>query len=79
MGQALWVVNQALEGLALENAPDKTFIGRIQKGFNFLGYQFSPQGLTVAQKTIERFVARTDRLYEQERDSWQTGPVIADR
>lgn len=79
MGKALWVVNQALEGLALEKAPDKTFIGRIQKGFNFLGYQFSPEGLTVAQKTIERFVARTDRLYEQERGSWQTGPVIADR
>jgi hypothetical protein len=28
---------------------------------------FSPEGLGVATKTIERFVARSVRLYEQER------------
>lgn len=44
------------------------FIGRIEKGFEFLGYRFSPEGLTVAQRTVERFVARATRLYEQERE-----------
>ena len=46
--------------------PDKTFIGRIEKGFDFLGYHFGPDGLSVAQKTMEQFVARAIRLYEQE-------------
>ncbi len=46
--------------------PDKTFIGRIEKGFDFLGYHFGPDGLSVAKKTVENFVARAIRLYEQE-------------
>ena len=48
--------------------PDKTFIGRIKKGFDFPGYHFSRAGLTVARATIERFVERALRLYEQERE-----------
>ena len=36
--QAVRVVNQALDALELEKAPDKTFIGRIEKGCDFLGY-----------------------------------------
>ena len=50
----------------LEKHPDKTFIGRIEKGFDFLGYHFGPEGLTLAAKTIEQFVERALRLYEQE-------------
>jgi hypothetical protein len=49
------------------NGSDKTFIGRIEKGFDFLGYHFTPEGLSVAEKTIEKFLARAVRLYEQER------------
>ncbi len=45
---------------------DKTFIGRIERGFDFLGYHFGPDGLSVAKKTVENFVARAIRLYEQE-------------
>ena len=37
----------------------------MRRGFDFLGYHFGPDGITVAQKTIERFVARAVRLYEQ--------------
>jgi hypothetical protein len=37
---------------------DKTFIGRIEWGFDFLGCHFSPEGLAVAEKTIEKFLAR---------------------
>ncbi len=59
-------MNQLLSSLNLEKHPDKTFIGRIEKGFDFLGYQFRPNGLSVAKKTIENFVARAIRLYEQE-------------
>ena len=59
-------VNGVLGGLCLEKHPDKTFIGRIERGFNFLGYHFSREGLTVAKATIRKFVARAIRLYEQE-------------
>jgi len=38
------------------------------EGFDFLGYHFSPEGLSVAEKTIEKFLAHAVRLYEQERE-----------
>ena len=53
--------------MRLEKHPDKTFIGRIERGFDFLGYHFSRDGPRVAKATIERFVERATRLYEQER------------
>ena len=59
-------VNGELGALGLEKAPGKTFIGRIERGFDFLGYRFGPDGLSVAKKTIENFVAPAIRLYEQE-------------
>lgn len=64
--RAVRVVNQTLNGLRLEKHPEKTFIGRIEKGFDFLGYHLRPGRLGVAQKTVERFVERARRLYEQE-------------
>ncbi len=57
---------RASRGLDLEKHPDKTFIGRTERGFDFLGYHFGPEGLTMAAKTIEQFVERALRLYEQE-------------
>ncbi|AOX00526.1 hypothetical protein BJP34_14665 [Moorena producens PAL-8-15-08-1] len=62
------VVNQVMAELRVEKHPDKTFIGRIAKGFDFLGYWFSPQGLGVAKKTVERMVDKVFRLYEQGAD-----------
>ena len=64
--QAVKVVNQVLASLRLAKHPAKTFIGRIAKGFDFLGYHFSPSGLCVATKTLANFVARVRQLYEQE-------------
>ena len=63
---ATQVVNRVLSGLRLAKHPAKTFIGRISKGFDFLGYHFNHVGLTVAAPTVARFVARAYRLYEQE-------------
>ena len=60
--------------LRLAKHPGKTFIGRIEKGFDFLGYHFSPQGLTLARQTIENFLERAIRLYEQEPGE-ETAPV----
>ncbi len=66
--RAVRAVNAVLGALGLEKHPDKTFIGKIERGFDFLGYRFSREGLRVAKATIERFVARATRLYEQERE-----------
>ncbi len=64
--RAVRAVNQVLGALGLEKHPDKTFIGRVERGFDFLGYHFGPEGLSVAKKYIEQFVERALRLYEQE-------------
>ena len=64
---AVKVVNQRLAALDLEKHPDKTFIGKIERGFDFLGYHFSPAQLTVAAKTIANFIEKASLLYEQKR------------
>jgi hypothetical protein len=66
--RAVRVVNEVLGSLRLGKHPGKTFIGRIEKGFDFLGYHFSRHGLTVARATIKRFVQHASRLYEQDRE-----------
>jgi hypothetical protein len=65
--RAVKVVNQTLGVLSLEKHPDKTFIGKIERGFDFLGYHFSPAGLTMAKQTITNFIEKASQLYEQER------------
>jgi len=64
--KAVRVVNETLAELKVQQHPDKTFIGHTGRGFAFLGYQMNAAGLTgVAPPTIERFVERINRLYEQ--------------
>ncbi|MCZ6685722.1 MAG: reverse transcriptase domain-containing protein [Candidatus Dadabacteria bacterium] len=64
--KAIKVLNQTFDELKLGKHPDKTVIGRAEKGFDFLGYNISPEGLSLAKKTIENFIGRAIRLYEQE-------------
>ena len=70
---AIRTVNQHFNALKIEQAPDKTFIGRIEKQFNFLGYRFGLPHLAVAQKTISNAVNKVIQLYEQK----QTAPKRA--
>jgi hypothetical protein len=42
-----------LGSLRLEKHPEKTFIGRIERTFHFLGYHFSALGLTVLKETLK--------------------------
>ena len=76
MRRAVQLVNQILGSLSLEKHPDKTFIGRIERGFDFLGYHFSRAGLRVAKKTIENFIEKVSRLYEQKRGSVSAGSAL---
>jgi RNA-directed DNA polymerase len=66
--RAVRLVNEILGALRLEKHPDKTFIGRIERGFDFLGYHFSRAGLGLAKATIQKFSERAARLYEQGRE-----------
>ena len=67
------IVNQTLNELKVEKHPDKTFIGRIAKGFDFLGYSFEPKGLSIAPKTLANFLDRIAQLYEQGADVRRIG------
>ena len=62
---AIRAVNQVMVALRVRQHPDKTSSGRIQRGFDFLGYHFSATGMAVARQTYERCAARMTRLYEQ--------------
>ena len=64
--RAIRVLNQTFNALHLEQHPDKTLIGRTEQGFDFLGYHFGPEGLAIAHKTLNNFVERAIRLYEQD-------------
>ncbi len=64
--KAIRVLNQTFVELKLEKHPEKTVIGKIEKGFDFLGYHISPEGLSLAKKTVGNFIERAARLYEQE-------------
>jgi len=42
-------------------------MGRVERGFDFLGYHYSSDGLSVACVTLERFNVKAAQLYEQSR------------
>ncbi|ENB9205671.1 TPA: transposase [Serratia marcescens] len=50
-----------------ETHPDKTQLGRIERGFDWLGVWFSAQGATIAPRAWENHRAQRARLYEQAR------------
>ena len=74
---AIRTVNETLPALKVEQHPDKTFVGRISRGFDFLGYRFAPTGLIgVARQSVERFVERVSWLYEQGADNERIGEYV---
>jgi len=64
--KAIRVLNRTFNELKLEKHPDKTLVGRTERGFDFLGYHFKPKRIGLAQKTITNFTTKALRLYEQE-------------
>jgi hypothetical protein len=54
--KAVRIVNQHFNLLKVAQAPDNNFIGRIEKGFDFLGYRFGLPELGLAEKTITNAV-----------------------
>lgn len=56
--KAIKMVNQHFEKLKLKPHPDKTTIGRIKNGFDFLGYQFGKEKITVSKRTLQNHIRR---------------------
>lgn len=75
--RAVRVLNEQLNALRLEKHPDKTFIGRIERGFDFLGYAFSRAPLRLARQTLARHDLRRHRLYEQQSKKKATSSEVA--
>ncbi len=52
------------QNVKVEQHPDKTYIGRVERSFDFLGYFIRPGVLSVSRGTFESFTERISRLYE---------------
>ncbi|QKJ60698.1 reverse transcriptase domain-containing protein [Serratia fonticola] len=50
-----------------ETHPDKTQLGRIEQGFDWLGVWFTPEGTAIAPRALENYRIQRLRLYEQAR------------
>ena len=62
--RAIRRVNAILNDLKLITHPDKTWVGTIHRGFDFLGYHHTRAGCCPAEDTVRRFKTQLTRLYE---------------
>jgi hypothetical protein len=65
-----------LAELLVEQHPDKTFMGRINRASTFWAYAFQPAGVDAAPPTIERCAQRASQLYEQGVDLLHIGAYV---
>ena len=61
---------------SIYHSSGKSFIGRIAKGFDFLGYILEPKWLSIAPKTLANFLERVAQLYEQGADVRRIGQYV---
>jgi RNA-directed DNA polymerase len=66
-------MNQTLNALKVDKHPDKTDMGKIEKGFDFLGYYIGQETLLPSTKTIQKSQANLARLYEQNASNERIG------
>ncbi|CAI0837921.1 Retron-type reverse transcriptase [Serratia quinivorans] len=69
-----WHLRKAIKRLheffdlgGFEAHPDKTQLGRMEHGFDWLGVWYAPEGPRIAPRAIENHRVRVARLYEQAR------------
>ncbi|MCU7836543.1 MAG: reverse transcriptase/maturase family protein [gamma proteobacterium symbiont of Taylorina sp.] len=67
--RAIAKFNAIISALGLKQHPDKTSMGKISKGFDFLGLQFVAGTVLPCKKALQRFSDKLNRLYEQEPDA----------
>lgn len=59
--KAVRIENQHFNLLKVVQAPDKTFIGKIERGFDFLGYHFNGQSLAISNKSYR---LKRDKIHQ---------------
>jgi len=69
-------MHETLAELKLSIHPDKTFIGRISRGFSFLSIHFSPSGCRLADAAFQAYTGRLNRLYEQNVSNGRMGRYV---
>ncbi|EAA6839217.1 hypothetical protein L0436_004752 [Salmonella enterica] len=66
--RAVRMLNRHFARAGFEQHPDKTFIGRVEKGFDWMGFWFTEKGCDgVAPRALQHFKDRLRRLYERVR------------
>ena len=50
------------QGIGLKLSAEKTKVTQFKEGFNFLGFAFSPQTVTMRAKSVEKFKAKIREL-----------------
>ncbi|EJO2438362.1 hypothetical protein NRD92_004652, partial [Salmonella enterica] len=66
--RAVSTLNRHFAQAGFEQHPDKTFIGRVEKGFDWMGFWFTEKGCDgVAPRALQNFTDRLRRLYERVR------------
>lgn len=73
--KAMATVRSVLTRLGLDIHPGKSFIGRVKKGFDFLGYHFFQGTLSAAPTTLMKMAETAARLYEQQRRGGDPTPL----
>jgi len=58
------ITHEVINSLQFQLHPCKTYIGKISKGFNFLGFYMDDQKILPSKETIRRFHERATALYE---------------
>jgi hypothetical protein len=75
--RAVRVVNRTLNELKVEQHPDKTLLGRAERGVSFLGHLMEPgREARPSFEAIRRLAERIARLYEQGADLVRIGQHV---
>ncbi|ENZ1993827.1 reverse transcriptase domain-containing protein [Salmonella enterica] len=66
--RAVRMLNRHFAQAGFEQHPDKTFIGRVEKGFDWMGFRFTEKGCDgVAPRALQNIKDRLRQLYERVR------------
>ncbi|EDN72709.1 hypothetical protein BGS_0664 [Beggiatoa sp. SS] len=66
-----------LKALSLQTHPDKTYIGKADKGVSFLGFSIRPTGLTVSDAALSRRDQKLAQLYSPRASNRRIGLYLA--
>lgn len=74
--KAIKRVHQTMAELGLTLHPDKTSVGRTERGFDFLGYRLGGAQVEVARPAVERMAEPVTRLDEQGASERRIGDYV---